>query len=878
MDRKSTLTKTAKGLMEATGKTTDLPRDLRNLLKEVDGKVTVGQLQMRQELFTEAKFMDALHSLERDGYVREMAQQKDEPAPRSPLSRPSGPSSNSGGEDLDFTAIASRTGSKQASDISRQIASERERVEAAARGKAEAEARAKREAEEQARKVSYESEAKKEREEMDRVHREAEERSRKAAEEKAKREAEERAKREAEERVKREAEERRRREADEKARREAEEKARRDSEERAKREAAERARREAEERAKREVEERRRREEEERRRREEDERRRQEEERRRREDEERVKREAAERARREEERRRSEEDDERRRKEEDRRRWEIEAKAEAAELEAQIKTEREAREAKARAAPRSDPLPEAAELEAAMRAERAEAEERVRRENEERVRREEEERRREEEQSRLRSASETDTEEEIGRREEEMRRREKEEAERAKQEAKARAEADAKAAAEARKDAQAREKALQNDERRAKQADRSRHKAGQGRGYRRSRNVGKPLAVGLFLILVISVVVLHFVPIDPSTYEKSAQQWLGQPVRVGAVYVQLVPSPHLRFEKVAIGKDPQMRIPVARAEFAITALFDERKALRRIEIEGGTVPPQFLAALVSGAGAPGAPIGVQRVVAKGVKLDIPGFTLPELDIDADLDTRGAISGARLQSADRKTTVTLRPQGGRTAVELNADKFTLPFGGTVVFDEFSAKGTIGRAELALSEFEGRMLNGAILGNGRLRWGDAWSLDGEFSVRQMDVAQIAAPVIAGGRLEGKGTYGMKAAAPDKLLDAARMEGSFTIQKGSITNVDMMRILQGSSSGGGTTLFSDMSASASADSGRIQLRQLRMAAGLLQAVGNIDIDSERNLSGRMQVELRAQTVQARATISVSGSVQNPQFRRVN
>lgn len=866
MDRKSILTKTAKGLMEATGKTSDLSRDLRNLLKEVDGKVSVGQLQMRQELFTEAKFMDALRTLERDGYVREATPSQEMPIPpRSPLSRP--PASDPGGEDLDFTAIASRTGARQASDISKQIASERDRVEAAAKAKAEAEARAKREAEEQSRKLAYESEAKKEREEMDRIHREADGRARKAAEEKARREAEEKAKRDAEERAKREAEEKARRAAEEKAKREAEERRRREEEERRKREEEDRRRREAEEKAKREAEERRRREEEERRRREEDERRK-------REEEERVRREAEERRRREEEKRRAEEDEERRKKEEDQRRWEIEARAQAAELEEQIRLERAAKEEKGRS--RNEARAEAAELEEAMRKERADAEERVRRENEERVRREEEERRREQEEAKLRPAAVDDVEEEMRRREEEMRRREQEEAARAKQEAKARAEADAEAAAFARKDERARQQAFEEEERRAKQQERA-LKSGRSRGYRRSRSIGKPLAAAVFLILVISVAVLHFVPLDSAPYEKAAQEWLGQPVRIGSVYVALVPSPQLRFEKVTIGKDPQMRVAAARGSFDLLSIFEDRKRLRRLDMEGGTVPQAFLAGLLTGGGAGGSR-GIERVTGKGIKLDIPGFSLPDLDVDATLDSRGSITSVRLSNPERRLTATLQPEAGRATLEIAADKFSLPIGGNLALDEFSAKGIVSRTELALSEFEGRALNGTIRGNGRLRWGDGWTLDGEFSVRQMDAAQIASPIVAGGKLEGKGVYGMKAAAPDKLFEAARMEGHFTVQKGSITNVDMTRVLQGSSTGGGTTLFSEMSGAATADAGRIRVSQLRMAAGLLQGVGNVDIDAEKNLSGRVQIELRAQSVQARATLAVSGSLQNPQFRRTN
>jgi hypothetical protein len=45
MDRKTVFTKTAKGLMEATGETRILSRALRNLLKEIDDRVTSGGLQ-----------------------------------------------------------------------------------------------------------------------------------------------------------------------------------------------------------------------------------------------------------------------------------------------------------------------------------------------------------------------------------------------------------------------------------------------------------------------------------------------------------------------------------------------------------------------------------------------------------------------------------------------------------------------------------------------------------------------------------------------------------------------------------------------------------------------------------------------------------------
>ena len=59
-------------------------------------------------------------------------------------------------------------------------------------------------------------------------------------------------------------------------------------------------------------------------------------------------------------------------------------------------------------------------------------------------------------------------------------------------------------------------------------------------------------------------------------------------------------------------------------------------------------------------------------------------------------------------------------------------------------------------------------------------------------------------------------------------------------------------------------------------MQVRQLRMAAGLMAASGNAEADSQGKLSGRLQVELRAQAVQARAGVTISGTLKEPQFKR--
>src|ERR1035437_7458851 len=71
MDSNSIYTKTAKGLREVTGKTSDLSRNLRNILKKIDGKMTAGELLINFDDSSEGKLQEALLTLVNGDYIRE---------------------------------------------------------------------------------------------------------------------------------------------------------------------------------------------------------------------------------------------------------------------------------------------------------------------------------------------------------------------------------------------------------------------------------------------------------------------------------------------------------------------------------------------------------------------------------------------------------------------------------------------------------------------------------------------------------------------------------------------------------------------------------------------------------------------------------------
>jgi len=934
MDRRTVLTKTAKGLMEVTGKTSLLPRDLRNVLSQVDGKATVGDLHQKLDKFTETKLLEALARLARDGFVREFVS-----APAS-ISPPSQVPIVQEDVDLDFSALISKPPTKaevtaqtkaEADEVARQVAEARAKEGGAASARAEAEARAKREAEDRAKreaaarreadeKARREAEARAKQEAEARAKREAEERARKGAEEKARREAEERARKEAEEKTRREAEARAKREAEERARKEAEEKTRREAEARAKREAEERARKEAEEKTRREAEERARKEAEEKTRREAEARaKREAEERARKEAEERTKREAEERARKEaeesarraleemsrqaearavqeleertrreaeararqeaeasarreaeerarreaEERARYEAEDRRHREQEDRIRQELEERVRQAEMQAR-------REAEERAERESQ---ERSRREAAERS-RREADERARRDAEERSQREAEERsRREAEERAQREAQEQERVEaaEVAQRREEEERVRREAERRVRDEEKARAKAEAEAAARARREERAREKAETDARAKAKEKEQAKEAAQVVQRLEKIKagkksNVGKLAGIALVVAIAAGLAYLQFfMALDLPEYERLASASLGQPVKIKLGNISVFPSPAVRFENVAIGKDGNVRIAVASAHPDFLSVIGDRPQLKSLELQGVVVDATGLAAILFGRPQNGA-LGIEQVHATGVKLAMPGVNLPELEATATLDADGSARKIVIHNPTKTLAAEIQPSGGKAIVEMQVGGAKGLLGLPFEMDSLTARGTVTATEFNATDFDARLLDGLARGKGTLRWPGPLVFDGSFELKQIDAKKLT-PILAG-RIQGVGVLAARGESLEALAAAARLDGNFSVMKGQIAGVDLPRTLQSGKSVPGSTNFNEISATAQLEQGRLALRGVKIDAGALSASGTIDVDGAKSLAGRIAADMKTPAGAMRASLVVSGS----------
>ena len=926
MNPSAIYSKSGKGVQEAAGKTSLLSRPDRALLSAIDGRATLADVAQKIGKPFDQIFERLIAKLDKDGFIREVS--AGTAAPAGAATKPGGKASakpaakrfelDDPSSDLDFSMLGGF--SKPAPKAppppmpaappppkEQESALFKARQEAEAKAQAERD-RARKEAEDKVRaetesRLRAEAEAKARADAEARIAAAAEAKIKAAREAAVKAAAEAKAKAEAEAKRAREEAERVRKEAEEKAervRKEAEEKAER---ERKAREEAERIRKEAEER--------------ERKAREEAERARKalEEERKRREEEERSRKAKEEEERAERRRREKEEEEERRRKREE------EESREAAEREARRKAreEEEAGEEALAAAERAARIAKTKEKEKQKEKQKQKPVEPEKAEapgggfadslmadldffN---SRGEEETKAKEEGERKAKVEAETRARDEAERREkEEAARRAKEEKQRAKEE-KARKKREEEDRLR-REEEEEKERIGAEEERRRKEADERERRAKEqeavarkaqsssaGGGYvgedkrrqralevgprdpslarRQRRSWGKPVAMALFLVLAIALGVAHVMPIATADYERAASAAVGRPVRIGSAKLRLITGLQLRLENVSAG---DVKIGRVIAHPSIASLTDTKKAFSTIELEGVTLPQEALGAvLFSRAAADN--FAVARVFVRKLELAGP-LTMPEdLQAEVSFNPNGTVRLATLRG-DQGLVARLEPRGQNIEFSLDASSFTLPFAPALSLSQFGMKGSATAQGLQVKQWDGQALDGTLTGTARVRWGGTWTVDGVVTARGINAAVFAPALLSEGRGEGTGKFAMSGVEPGKLASGARLDGNFTVNKGVLGSFDLSRAIQtGGKQAQGRTRFTEMNGQVSYDGGEVELRNVTIGAGALNAGASAVISPKGALSGRIVADVRTASQTLRATLLLGGTLKEPQVR---
>ena len=942
MDQSTVYTKTAKGITQVNQRSASLSKDLMKVLKLIDGKSNFAQIMEKAELDKNQleKALNSL-TKDGFARVFQTKKEEADPFAEDDFDftapgklAPAATQRVIPGAANDISELVRQQekaeADRKAKEQAHAAARDKAKVEAEARARAEAEAKARQQAEQQAMEQARKAKeaAERARAELEAKRREEEARNRALAEQQARLTAEQKAKEEAESRRLAELREKAEREAkalaEARARAEAEAeamaKARAAAEEAARRKAAEASNAEAQMKArlKEEIESRIRGEMEDLLRNEVEEKTREEmraqilEEARlaaKAELEERLREEREAIARAEAEARSKAEKDARARAEvEAKKRAEAEARA-AAEAEARLKAEEEAnrlrvqveeqaRRAKGEAEARARIEAEAREKLEAERQAKYEAEARAKIEAEEREKRERElsasieaERKaREEAEMRARieaKARETIAEDTRVKVQAEL---EQDMSKRAEIEGKVKAKAFMEEKARAEKEEE--DKLRKEQERRAREiadvlrtkveADEERPEGAPAR-RRAPLRVGKlvrPLVFGVLGLLAIGIGVLHVAPLPAAHVEKALSAWLQDDVSIESMSFRLVPSPHLRVNNVSVGKSFDAKAETGKLQVDLTTLFSANPRVHAVELERVTIGPEAVRRIPlwgrsEGKGAG----GVTRVALRAVKLDVR----PELaafDSVMEFTPKGALTRASLNSTGGWSLVATPIEGGFD-LDVNARGMTLPMGVQIPLDA-RFKGTLRGSTIDVPEFEGSALEGQVSGNLKVTWANNVRLESTLAVQKISAQKLVGAFTKDIAVVGKmdGNFKIVAEGPnvEHLFNATRAAGTFKLGEGSISNVDLVAVMQSDSAGSraGVTKFNELSGELSAAEKRANFQRVNLQGGVLRGNGAFEVGPNASLSGRLGLEMRSQVAQDRGSFAVSGTVSRPIIRR--
>ena len=197
----------------------------------------------------------------------------------------------------------------------------------------------------------------------------------------------------------------------------------------------------------------------------------------------------------------------------------------------------------------------------------------------------------------------------------------------------------------------------------------------------------------------------------------------------------------------------------------------------------------------------------------------------------------------------------------------------------MFDELLVKGVATLGEVNLSVVNARLYGGASNGRATLSWGKGWRLNGDFDINRVELQQIV-PMLSSkarisGKLSAKPLFSASAASADQLMKALRLKTAFNIQHGVLHGVDIQKAathLSKQGATGGETRFDNLSGYLVREGGSHRFTQLKIASGALAVDGQVNISPKKELSGRINAQVKVMGGSAGVPLNVAGTVAAP------
>lgn len=365
-------------------------------------------------------------------------------------------------------------------------------------------------------------------------------------------------------------------------------------------------------------------------------------------------------------------------------------------------------------------------------------------------------------------------------------------------------------------------------------------------------------------------------------------QVLGQAVEVGELHLGWAGQPALVAGSIKAGNAGMSLEEIALVP-QWSSLLSRHPLCKRVEVRRANLPVVATAGLHAlgdklGGGGQGARIVLHEATLGLGSADLPGRW--------SVDSQGGPEGQTLiTNADRSLRATIAASSAGVTVVWQGVNWQPDPALRWKLDQVDGQALISSAPsgatlVTLSKLDVLALDGRWRGEGRLQLnGGKLMLDGRLVLRHMAGVRFS-ELLGRSRIALQGSYSADLAVRAEGRDWAALwaglsyEGSISAGKGEVASLDLLQAVRagvGSFSRGGATTFDSLEGRIRRDPKNIQLSGLALQSGLASATGRLSIEGESKLEGIFDVQLRGSANRLRAQVQLSGTVTDPQLRRL-
>jgi hypothetical protein len=388
------------------------------------------------------------------------------------------------------------------------------------------------------------------------------------------------------------------------------------------------------------------------------------------------------------------------------------------------------------------------------------------------------------------------------------------------------------------------------------------------------------IAAGLIVVLLLLAASLPYIwPMQGyiTQIEQKLSAQLQQPVHVGHLRATLLPQPKLELEDVSIGGSQELKASRVVLNFDFSALLNETKAIHSLEINDLILSAENFDKTLMWLQTAGGDIHypVARMVLQRARLSDDEFSLPPVNGVVNFDGQSRFAKAVLKSEDGKLSMELQPQQSRWQIALAIKQGYVPLLPNILFNELTIKGELGAGEIKFHEIDGRLYGGMLTGSAHLTWLKGWQMQGLVNVKAVQLHDASPQFGIAGEMDGDANFILRGEKLPLLAKTPHLDGKFLVKKGLINTIDMvetsrMPTRKGASSG--RTHFDELSGVLQIDNSKQHLRQIKISAGVMSANGYVDVAANKQLSGRLNVDLKIRADLGSVPLVLSGTLTEP------